>query len=148
MRSYIQGRFIPQNPHKYIGNPNNIVFRSSWERMFMKWADTNPSVLTYASEEMHIGYFCPTDNKMHRYFPDFLITVRGKDGNVQTWMIEIKPFAQTQHPRTKKYKSNKRMIKESMDYAKNQAKWSAATAYCAAKNWKFKIITENELFPK
>lgn len=145
MASYLQGRFTPKNPQKYIGNPNNIIFRSSWERMFMKWADTNPSVLKYSSEELQIPYFCPTDNKWHRYFPDFLVTIKDKEDKIQTWLVEIKPSDQTRHPSTKNYKSKRRMIKETIEYNKNQAKWAAATAYCANKKWKFIILTENEL---
>lgn len=145
MPSYLQGRFSPQYPNKYIGNTNNIVFRSSWERIFMKWADNNSNVVSWGSEEMFVQYYSPVDNKLHRYFPDFVMTIKDKSGKHQTWMVEIKPFAQTQHPSTKNYRSKRTQIKEVMEYGKNQAKWAAATNYCANKNWRFVVLTEQNL---
>jgi len=145
MATYLQGRFTPKYPQKYIGNPNNIIYRSSWERIFMKWADENPNVLSYSSEELHIPYLYPIDGKIHRYFPDFIITIKDKNDKIQTWMIEIKPYAQTIHPGTKKHKPGKKLIRETLEYTKNQAKWTAASAYCADKGWSFKILTEKDL---
>lgn len=31
---YYQGKYKPKNPEKYVGDINNIIFRSSWERNF------------------------------------------------------------------------------------------------------------------
>ena len=31
------------------------------------------------------------------------------------------------------------------EYAKNQAKWKAATEYCEDRLWEFKVMTEKEL---
>jgi len=36
-------------------------------------------------------------------------------------------------------------MRESFEYIKNQAKWSAARVYCEENNMKFKIITEKDL---
>jgi hypothetical protein len=57
-----QGKFHPQNPNKYLGDPNNIVYRSSWELHFLQWCDRNDNVLEYASEEFSIPYVSPVDN--------------------------------------------------------------------------------------
>ena len=118
--------------------------RSSWETRFASWVDKNPQVVKWSSEETIIPYRCPTDNKIHRYFVDFKIQVRGKDNLLRTYLVEVKPAKQTQPPvypgkRTQKY------LTESLTYLKNQAKWKAATEYCKDRGWEFKIITEHEL---
>lgn len=148
MARYLQGKYTPKNPQKYVGDPKNIVFRSSWERHFLEQADMNPNVLNYASEEVSIPYYFPIDGKWHRYFPDFLMSVRERSGNVVTWMVEIKPESQTRHPSTTGRKTKRRMLKESTEYAKNQAKWAAADAYCQAKGFRFTVLTERDLFPR
>ena len=71
MRNTYKGKFTPKNPHKYRGDVNNIVFRSSWEYKLMKFLDDYDDVLEYGSEEIIIPYISPLDGKMHRYFVDF-----------------------------------------------------------------------------
>ena len=71
-----KGKFIPQNPKKYNGNPENIIYRSSWELRCMKWFDDNENIIWWSSEELSIPYLNPIDQKMHRYFPDFIIKVK------------------------------------------------------------------------
>lgn len=137
-------RFVPLNPQKYSGDVNNIIMRSSWETRFATWCDRNPSIIRWSSEETIIPYLCPTDNKVHRYFIDFKIHVKQKDGSTRTYLIEIKPYKQTLLPefpgkRTKKY------LAESFYFLKNQAKWKAATEYAKDRGWEFKILTEKEL---
>ena len=52
-----KGKFIPTNPKKYIGDSNNIIYRSMWERRCMKYFDNNPGVLQWSSEEIAIPYY-------------------------------------------------------------------------------------------
>jgi hypothetical protein len=59
-------------------------------------------------------------------------------------MIEIKPSRQSVKPKPPK-KKTKSYMRESFEYIKNQAKWSAAKEYCDDNNMKFKIITEKDL---
>ena len=40
MAKYHQGTYKVKDPNKYVGDPNNIVFRSSWELKFMNWCDS------------------------------------------------------------------------------------------------------------
>lgn len=143
----LKGRFFPRNPSKYIGNPHNIIFRSAWERTFMEHCDREENVLQWGSEELIVPYYFTADSKWHRYYPDFVLNVKTKTGQQQTWMVEIKPSSQVQHPGTKRYSNPRRQLREAVEYAKNQAKWAAATAYCANKGWKFMILTEKELYP-
>jgi hypothetical protein len=143
----LKGRFFPRNPSKYLGNPNNIIFRSAWERTFMEYCDTHADILQWASEELTVPYYFTGDSKWHRYYPDFIINVRTKADEKQTWMVEIKPSAQVQSPVNKRYANKRRQIRETIEYAKNQAKWTAAKSFCSNKGWKFVVITEKELYP-
>lgn len=139
-------KYTPQNPEKYGGDPTSIIMRSSWETKFAIWCDRNPSIVKWTSEETVVPYRCPTDEykKIHRYFVDFYIQIKQKDGTIRGYLIEVKPHKQTLPP---KYpgKKTKRFITESLTYAKNQAKWKAATEYAKDRNMEFKILTENEL---
>ncbi len=141
---YNQGYFRPQNPQKYLGNPNNIVYRSGWELKFMKWCDRNENVLEYGSEEFWIPYRSPVDNKVHRYFPDFIIKVKEQNGDIKTYVIEVKPKRQTMEPKVPKRKT-KSWLYEMKTYAVNQAKWKAAQEFCADRLIEFKVITEDHL---
>jgi hypothetical protein len=138
-----KGRFTPKNPQKYKGNAKNIIYRSSWELRCMKYFDDQENIIWWASEELVIPYYSPVDKRMHRYFPDFVIKVKKKDGKVMTYVIEVKPQSQTQKPsqkrRTQKY------LSESITYVVNQSKWKAADEFCHEHGWEFKIITEKEL---
>lgn len=139
-----KGKFIPTNTKKYRGNPTNIIYRSLWERKFMVYCDLNENILEWGSEEIIIPYRSPLDSRVHRYFPDFYIKVLEKNGSVQRYIIEIKPKRQCQEPKVQS-KKTKKYIYEVTEYAKNQAKWEAATDYCADRRWQFKVLTEDDL---
>lgn len=138
-----KGTFKPSNPEKYKGDLNNIVYRSSWERRVMVWLDTHSDVIWWGSEELVIPYVNPIDNKRHRYFPDFVAKMKRKDGTVMTYVIEVKPDAQTRMPTQKR--KTKRFISEAVTYAINQEKWRAAEKFCSEHGWEFLVITEKHL---
>jgi hypothetical protein len=137
------GRFLPKNPKKYNGDSNNIIYRSSWEVRVMKYLDDHPNVLWWSSEELAIPYKSPIDNKVHRYFPDFIAKMKRKDGSVMTYVLEVKPEKQTKMP--VKRKKTQTYINETVTYAINQEKWRAAELFCFEHGWQFKLITEKEL---
>ena len=139
-----KGKFKPHNPGKYVGNSLNIVYRSLWELRFMRYLDSHPNVVQWASEEITIPYYSPVDKKIHRYFPDFWVKTKASDGSINTMIIEIKPDVQTRLP-VKKQKPTRRYINELKTYGVNQAKWQAAEQYCLDRKWQFKIMTEKEL---
>ena len=143
MFKYYQGIYNIKNPQKYKGDPTNIVYRSSWELKVLKYLDENPSVIWFASEEIAIPYVSPIDNKKHRYFPDFIVHVKQKDGTKKTFMWEIKPHKQTIMPEQKR--KTKRFIQESATYAINQEKWRAADLFCKQNGWEFMVLTEKDL---
>ena len=144
-KEYLQGKYKPSNPEKYKGDVNNIIYRSSWERKFLYYCDTNENILEYSSEEVIIPYKSPVDNRYHRYFVDFYIKYKDANGKIKKALIEIKPFRQTQEPKVQKRKT-KGYIYEVVEYAKNQAKWKAAEEWCLDHGYEFKVLTENELF--
>ena len=140
-----KGIYRPSNPKKYKGDPQNIIYRSLWERKFMNYCDLNENILEWASEEFWIPYLDPTTNRVRRYFPDFFIKYKDKDSNIRRSVIEVKPMRETLQPKATKGKSRKTMINESVTYAKNQAKWKAAREFCEDRKLEFKIMTEKEL---
>jgi hypothetical protein len=139
-----KGKYKVKNPEKYKGDPTSIIWRSLWERKYMKYLDGNPNILELSSEEFFIWYKSPIDNRQHRYFPDFFVKEKYSDGSVKKYLVEIKPKKQTAPP-TKPQRQTKRYISEVYEYAKNQAKWEAAKEYCEDRGWTFKIITEHDL---
>lgn len=139
-----KGYFKPKNPHKYRGNPSNIIYRSRWELKLMSLLDTHPDVLEWSSEEFFIAYRSPVDGKIHRYFPDFYVKKINRDGKIESVVIEVKPAAQTKEP-IRQAKPTKRYITEVMTYGVNQAKWKAAREFCEDRKWSFIIMTEKEL---
>ena len=144
MAESIKSLFKPSFPKKYKGDATNIICRSTWERKFCNWCDLNESILEWGSEEFWIPYRSPIDNKTHRYFPDFIIKVKESNGEVKTYVIEVKPKRQTKPP-IKKKRVSKSYLYEMKTYSVNQAKWSAANEWCKDRRIQFKIITENEL---
>lgn len=110
----------------------------------MMYFDENPNILQWGSEELSIPYVSPVDKRWHRYFPDFIVRARGKDGNTKTILIEVKPSSQTKPPNAGQ-KPTRRYINEIMTWGVNEAKWKAAQEYCLDRRWSFQIITEKDL---
>jgi len=133
------GKYKVKNRSKYRGNPDNVIYRSLWERHCFVWLDNNPSVTSWSSEETIVPYLYEVDKKYHRYFVDLVFT----DRSGKTYMIEVKPEKETIPP-TNPNKS-KRYIAESLTYIKNQNKWKAADKYAKKKGWIFQIWTEKHL---
>lgn len=138
-----KGWFKPKNPSKYKGKVDQIVYRSSWENRVMKWLDENPNVIWWSSEELIIKYRSPIDQRIHRYFPDFVTRVKTKSGIEKTLVLEIKPYKQTQKPTQKR--KTKTYLEEAKTYIVNQEKWKAADLFCQEHGWQFQILTEKEL---
>ena len=109
-RSHFKGKYTPKNPEKYSGNVKQIIYRSSWERLFMVYCDKKESILKWSSEEIKIPYI--HDKKNRTYYPDFWVDMIDKNGNRVEKLVEIKPHYQ----RTMKV---------------NKDKWSAATKFAS-----------------
>lgn len=136
-------KWYPKHPEKYVGDCSAIIVRSSWEKDFLRYCDEHPSVIRYSSEEIVVPYVSPLDNKVHRYFPDVVLEVKKKDGEIVKMMVEIKPHGQTILPTSK---NRKRLEEQVATYVVNKAKWDAAEAFCQKHGMIFKILTERELY--
>lgn len=139
-----RGKYKVKNISKYKGNHKNIVWRSTWEKLFMQYCDKNDNVLQWNSEEVIVPYKSPVDGRMHRYFLDFWMKVKTKEGIIKEYLIEVKPFKETQEPKTPTRKT-KKFLTEVTKYCVNRAKWDHAIAYGKKRNMEFKIITEYDL---
>ena len=93
----------------------------------MLYCDRSPNILSWSSEEIHIPYVSPKDNRYHNYYPDFYIEYTDKSNKLRRALIEIKPHYQR-------------------GYKVNKAKWAQAEQYCTENGLEFKVLTEKELF--
>lgn len=141
---YCQGVFKPKNPKKYNGT-FPIVYRSRPELMLMQWFDIKDAILEWSSESIIIPYIKPTDGRLHKYYLDFSCKFINKDGQVTRYIIEYKPFKQTQMPVKTKNKKERTYLVEQMTYAINQAKWNAAEQFAKHNGMNFMIITERNM---
>lgn len=145
-----KGFYKPVNPKKYRGDPTEIVYRSRWEALLMRYLDLHPHVIEWSSEETIIPYVSPVDGRWHRYFVDFYAKLK-KGDKTESVLIEVKPYAQTIEPDVTKAKFLKngkpstRYLYEVKTWGVNQAKWKAAEEYCADRGWHFLKFTEYEL---
>ena len=124
-------------------------YKSKWEMYLMMELDSIPSVLRWGYEVQTIPYFDHTTNKNRLYFIDF--TVMYDNGDI--YLIEVKPFNETQEPmkpkRGSKGKSSDEILCEKKQvYHKNIAKWKFATEWCKYRTsvdsikWIFEVYTE------
>ena len=140
-----KGKYKPSYPQKYKGDPTNIIYRSLWERKFMRYCDLTENISQWQSEEFWIPYKSPLDNRMHRYFPDFFIKYTDASGKKRSVVIEVKPKKQLKEPKRNPKKRTKSWAMEVQTWVINQAKGKAAEEYCADRKYEFKIMTEDDL---
>jgi len=80
------------------------------------------------------------------YHPDFFVKFQVGD---KEWveLIEIKPFKQTQQPLPPGNGRTQKLFESEMEtYMVNKEKWKAAQEYCKLRGWKFRVMTEKDLF--
>lgn len=144
---YYQGRYELVNPEKYLGDPNNVVYRSGWERRLCYKFDHSPEIIAWGCEAVVIKYISPKDGLPHRYFTDFITVALNKEGEKVVTVIEVKPEKE-KYPPSSKGKKKARYIKECMNFEINQAKWKYARAYCEKRGWNFVILSEKQILGK
>ena len=135
--------YRPQFPTKYKGNVDNIVYRSNYELVAFRFFDLNSNVLEWSSEETIIPYANPLTGRVSRYFVDFNITLRNKNGEIKKYLVEIKPSVQTVPPIPTK--NTRSLLRRQAEYVKNRAKWEAATQFATKKGSEFVVLTEKHL---
>lgn len=133
------GYYNPKIKSKYVGDKKKIYYRSSWERSFCKWCDSNPKVKKWIIEPFELPYYDEGKKKHRKYNPDFWVQM--EDG--KTYLIEVKPDYETKPPKMKEG-TPKYLIQEST-FITNNSKWKAADKFCKRKGWKFIIVTEVEM---
>jgi len=136
-------KWIPKNPSKYVGDPREIVARSSWEARAMQWFDMNPSVIKWNSEGLVIPYYSQADQKMRRYFVDFVVQIKNRAGELKIYAIEVKPEKETLPPPPSR--NRKQMLESVTTYQVNQDKWKTAREFCHSKGMEFLVMTEYDL---
>jgi hypothetical protein len=164
-RTY-QGLYNIINKEKYIGNPQQCIYRSGWEFSFCKFCDSSPSVTLWSSEPTRIPYRDPTSkldeckrynlnpqdprNWLERgYHVDFWMQIKKPDGTIEKMFIEIKPKKSLIKPipplEGAPLKVQKRFVIEAKEYLVNEAKWAAMNAYCKKIGASFYVFTEDTL---
>ncbi len=142
-----KGRYVVQNPKKYLGNSNKVFYRSSWEAKVCRYCDVSPLVEAWGSEEVSIPYMSPIDGKIHSYFIDFVI--RYKD---RTVLVEVKPSKQVALPKLSRtpqtLREQRSLRKKARVYGVNSSKWRAASKYAESRGMKFEIWDEFALRTK
>lgn len=141
-RNFQQGVFVPKNPHKYVGDLDKIVYRSSYELQTFGFLDGNPNVLRWASEEIQIQYHDRVTNKIRTYFPDLWVEYANKDGEIIREIVEIKPKSQTRAPNRR----HKHYMAEAAVFETNKCKWEAASRWAEERGMKFRLLTEAGIF--
>ena len=136
-----KGKFTTfQHPEKYIGDSNNVIYRSLWERNVMRWLDENPDIVEWGSEEIAIMYDHPIRGGTAKYYPDFIL----KDKENVVKVVEVKPAIQIQRPKNPGRQTSK-YLREVATYAVNRSKWNKAKKFCKRNVMIFEVWTENHL---
>ena len=138
MGKFANGSYQVLNPEKYVGK-GAPHYRSGWEHTFMRFCDSNPNILQWASESIRINYKNPFTNKATIYVPDFFIVYVDKSGAKKAELIEIKPSSQSALESAKSTRDQAAAVL-------NMYKWQAAQAWCKAQGITFRVVTEQDIF--
>jgi len=144
-----QGYYKLENPFKYLGDPNKIIFRSSWEYKLMRYCDLTKKVLEWSSEPIAIKYISPLDNKQHNYFIDFYLKVGLDDKTEIKYLVEVKPIKDYLNRPLLEGKKTPKKLKvyeeQLKTYLVNNAKFNYAVRYAESIGMKFIILNDNNL---
>ncbi len=138
MPSYVQGKYTPVNPEKYVGT-YPIFFRSSWEFKVMQLFDANPHFTSWASESLKIPYQNPFTGKYTVYVPDFVVTYIDANGKTKAEIIEVKPAKETFLEQAKSPRAKAAV-------ALNAFKWQAAQAFAKSNGMTFRVMNEGNIY--
>lgn len=140
--NFKQGRYtIPARYRgKYIGDYNNIFYRSKWEKTFMDYLCQSPNVKRWNSEDLVVRYINQLDGRVHEYYVDFYVEIDKGDGEVAKYWIECKPYSQTIPP--KQAHNPKTYNYQLKAYITNMSKWKYAKEAAERNGAKFKVLTE------
>jgi hypothetical protein len=163
-----KGLYDIKNVDKYLGNPTNCIFRSSWELRFMVYLDHLDAAHKWASETVEIPYYLPNPDGafgLHRYFPDFYVEFirAGEEEYYERVFIEIKPSTSVNPPFVKWHddgsfhidpplsrsaKAHENFEYQLKEFQKNLIKWETAKTWCEKRGMIFMVMTEHDLIAK
>jgi hypothetical protein len=164
-QGYYKKEFL-KYPEKYIGNLDLIIYRSGWEKSFIRWCDFSPSIVKWSSEPISIPYYdriskleeCkkyglnPNDPKnwvIKNYHTDYWIEIDKGNGEIQKMFIEIKPSNKLKRPippdKNASLKEHRKFNIQAREYLINEAKFESMRAYAEKNNTKFYVFTEQTL---
>ena len=129
-----QGVIDPRTCKKLYESQKNtlIKYQSGLELQFIKYCEAMTHIKAWANEPFSINYVSRLDNRIHEYFPDFII----ENTNGKKALVETKPYAQTVKPSM----NDSLWAKES--WIKNIDKWRAAKEWAKQHDMDFIIVTE------
>ncbi len=143
-KKFYQGFYQPKNINKYVGKKDNIIYRSGLELKFYRFCDNNPNVMEWGSEEIIVEYYDSVQRKNRKYFIDAYVKIREGD-IIKKYLVEVKPWKQTQEPVSSKGKKKANLLYEKISYQNNCDKWKFAKEFAKKHGMEFIIITEKEL---
>ena len=161
-----QGYYKAANKEKYIGDPELIVYRSSWEFSFCKYCDMSPSVTRWSSEPVSIPYYdrvskleeCaklgldpndPVNWEVKNYNTDFWFELDRGNEKKEKIFVEIKPSYKLKKPLPPDENATigvqKKFNIAAKEYIINEAKFAAMKAWAEKNGCKFYVFTESTL---
>lgn len=162
-----QGYYKVKNLEKYIGgDPDLVIYRSSWEFAFCRYCDLSPSVLRWSSEPIQIPYYdrvskleeChklgldpndPRNWEIKNYNTDFWFEVDRGNGDIEKIFVEIKPSYKLKKPippdRDAPLGVHRKFNTAAKEYLINEAKFAAAKEWAERNGAKFYVFTEQTL---
>lgn len=161
-----KGIYDIQNPMKYVGNPAECLYRSSWEHKFMIYCDHESTIKKWGSETAQIEYYTQDaygNIEKSIYWPDFFVVkIDPNDPEFeQQYFYEIKPHKSIYPdfitfdedgnriilpPGDKKsLKAFENWQYEVKEFEKNISKWKATKAWCEKRHIIFRLLDEIDL---
>lgn len=140
-RDFYQGKYKVINTRKYLGDYNDVNYRSRWELLAFKFCDLSKDIKFWNSEEIIIPYVCMTDGKLHNYHVDLFLQWK----NDVKVLVEIKPEKDAKPSNKKKGRNPNTVFNEDMVYLKNKSKWIAAETFAKDRKMIFQVWTEKAL---
>ena len=159
------GYYNVTNKEKYIGSPNEVIYRSGWEMSFCQWCDASKSIIRWSAEPLSVKYYdkisgiaeaqklglnpnSPSAWTQRNYHIDFYVEV-DKGDHVEKWFIEIKPKNKLIKPIPPRpdapLKDHKKFVREAKEYIINEEKWKAMNEYATKVGASFYVFTEDHL---
>lgn len=144
---WYSGEFNPKNIDKYVGDVNDIIYRSKWEYKFCLYCDNEERIKKWSMESIKIPYDVIYNGNYvtKTYIPDFWVQIEKIDGETEEIVFEIKPQKELEEPIEPKKMSIKSLQNYEYrlkTYLKNINKWEAADKYCKKRGMSFHVITE------